>query len=46
MGVRGVVNGIPVDKDLEKLKKEWRRGEVNSIWRLKRTVHGEKQDSL
>lgn len=43
--MRGVVNKIPLDEDLEKLKKSVSGGQVNSIQRLKRTVNGYKQDS-
>ena len=44
--VREVIYGIPVDEDLDKLRKNIRGGEIKSITRLKAWRRGEKTDSL
>lgn len=43
---RGAITGIPVDEDLEKLKRSMYGGEVSRMKRLLRTVNGERVDSL
>lgn len=44
--VRGVITGIPVDEDLERLKRSISGAEVSRVKRLQRTVNGERLDSL
>ena len=43
---RGVIIGIPIDEDLEKIKRSIQGGEVRRLKRLLRTVNGEKVESL
>jgi hypothetical protein len=43
---QGVITGIPIEEDLEKLKQTISGGEVSRIKRLKRTMNGERMDSL
>lgn len=43
--IRGVITGIPVDKDLERIKQSIYGGKVSGIKRLKRTFNGERVDS-
>lgn len=45
MRVRGVIPGIPVDEDLERLKGSIRGGEVKWIRRLQRLVDSKRIDS-
>lgn len=41
-----MITGIPVEEDLEKLKRNISRGEVSRIKRLLRTINGKRVDSL
>lgn len=43
---RGVITGIPVDEDLEKLKRSIYGGEVSRVKRLLKTINGKRVDSL
>ncbi|XP_035985059.1 uncharacterized protein LOC118558667 [Fundulus heteroclitus] len=43
---RGVITGIPVEEDLDKLKRSINGGEVSRIKRLMRTVNDERVESL
>lgn len=43
---RGVITGIPVDEDLDKLKRSIQGGDVTRLKRLTRMVNGERVDSL
>ena len=43
---RGVITGIPIYEDLEKIKRSIPGGEVRRLKRLLRTVNGEKVESL
>lgn len=43
---RGVITGIPVDEDLEKLKRSIFGGQVSEAKRLLRTVEGKRVESL
>lgn len=43
---RGVITGIPVDEDLDKLKRCINGGEVSNVKRLLKTINGERVSSL
>ncbi|XP_035998476.1 uncharacterized protein LOC118564421 [Fundulus heteroclitus] len=45
-GSSGVIYGIPVEEDLEKLRRNIQGGEVKKVRRLLRTVDGERVNSL
>ncbi len=42
----GVITGIPIEEDLERLKQSISGGEVRKIKRLQKTMNGERVDSL
>lgn len=43
---QGVITGIPIEEDLEKLSRSISGGEVSRIKRLQKTMNGERIDSL
>ena len=43
---RGVITGIPVDEDLERLKRNIFGGNVSRVKRLQKTINGERVDSM
>lgn len=43
---QGVITGIPVEEDLERLKQSISWGEISRIKRLQKTMNGERVDSL
>lgn len=43
---QGVITGIPIEEDLERLKQSISGGEVSKIKRLQKTMNGERVDSL
>lgn len=44
--VRGVITGIPIEADLEKIRRSISGSEVSRIKRLMRTVDGERVDQV